>query len=101
MKEETTNNRLRSIDTGALTTFGSFACTERKKKDNGDAIEPTGTLSGSRSGRAALRREQQEQLESNHRENRVAEKKGEMTHRSHKHSPQKKEMAERLKVIWD
>jgi hypothetical protein len=35
------------------------------------------TLSGNRSGRAALRREQREQLESNHVENRAKGKEGE------------------------
>jgi hypothetical protein len=40
-----------------------------KNKDDGGTPGPTGTLSGSSSGQVALRREQQEQLESNHREN--------------------------------
>jgi hypothetical protein len=37
-----------------------------KNKDDGGTLGPTGTLSGNCSGRAALRREQQEQLQSNH-----------------------------------
>jgi hypothetical protein len=34
-KEETTNNRLRAINVGALTTLRTFARTD-KKKDDGD-----------------------------------------------------------------
>jgi hypothetical protein len=39
-----------------------------EKKDDDDAPGPPGTLSGNPSGRAALRKEQREQLGSNHRE---------------------------------
>jgi hypothetical protein len=42
------------------------------------------------SGRAALRRMQREQLESNHRESRATRKESEADHRSHKHSPRKR-----------
>jgi hypothetical protein len=42
-----------------------------EKADDSDTREPTGTLAGSRSERAALRCEQREQLESNFRENRA------------------------------
>jgi hypothetical protein len=62
-KEETTDNRLRAKDVGTLTTLGTFSSTNRKK-DEDDKPGSVRTLSGSRSGRAALRREQ---LESNHR----------------------------------
>jgi hypothetical protein len=42
------------------------------EEDNGDKPEQTGTLGGNHSGRAALRRKQREQLESNHRETSIA-----------------------------
>jgi hypothetical protein len=41
-------------------------------------------------GKAALRREQTEQLDSNHRENRATKKEGEADHRRHKHSPRRR-----------
>jgi hypothetical protein len=59
--------------------------TETSDKDDGGTPGPVRTLSGNRSGRAALR----EQLERNHRENRATGKKGEADHRRHKHSPRK------------
>jgi hypothetical protein len=40
-----------------------------EKEDGGGTLRPAGTLSGDRSGQAALRREQREQLESNNCEN--------------------------------
>jgi hypothetical protein len=40
-----------------------------EKKDDGGTAGPPSTLSGNRSGRVDLRREQREQLESNHCEN--------------------------------
>jgi hypothetical protein len=49
-----------------------------------------GALSGNRSGWAPLRREQQEQLESNHHENQATGKEGEANHRHHKHRPRKR-----------
>jgi hypothetical protein len=45
---------------------------------------------GTTRGQVALRREKQEQLESNHSENPVTGKEGETDHRRHKHSPQKR-----------
>jgi hypothetical protein len=41
-------------------------------------------------GQAALRREQQEQLDSNRPENRGVVNEGEASHRHHKHSPSEK-----------
>jgi hypothetical protein len=61
-----------------------------EKKDDGGTPGPTGNISGNHSGRPALRREQREQLESNHRENRATGKEGETDHRRHKHSPRKR-----------
>jgi hypothetical protein len=46
--------RVRAGDVGAPATLGSFAHIDRKK-DGGSISGPTGILSGSRSGRAALR----------------------------------------------
>jgi hypothetical protein len=51
---------------------------------------PARTLSGNCWGRAALRREKQEQLETNHRENRATGKEGETDHRRHKHNPRRR-----------
>jgi hypothetical protein len=48
MKEETTNNSVRAIEVGALSTLGTSACTNWKK-DDGNTPGPTGFLSGSRS----------------------------------------------------
>jgi hypothetical protein len=53
---------------------------------DGGTLGPARTLSGSRSWRAAFRREQRKQLESNHHENRATGKEGEADHRRHKHS---------------
>jgi hypothetical protein len=79
-KEESTH-RERARDVGALATLSSFACTNQKKdlyylhpvvchdvekKVNGSIPGSTGTLLGSHSGMAVLRREQ---LESNQCEN--------------------------------
>jgi hypothetical protein len=33
MKEEITNNSLRAMDVGALTTLGTFVLTDQKKKN--------------------------------------------------------------------
>jgi hypothetical protein len=60
------------------------------KKDGGGTHGTPGTLSENCSGRAALRREQREQLESNHSENRATGMEGEADHKRHKHSPQKR-----------
>jgi hypothetical protein len=46
--------------------------------------------SGNRLGRAVLKREPREQLESNHSENRATGNKGETDHRRHKHCPRKR-----------
>jgi hypothetical protein len=46
-----------------------------EKKDDGGTPGLPGTLSGNSWGRAALRREQREQLWSNHRENRATGRK--------------------------
>jgi hypothetical protein len=48
-----------------------------KNKDDGDPPGPVRTLSGSRSGRATLRREQREKLEITHLGNRATGKEGE------------------------
>jgi hypothetical protein len=63
---------------------------ERNKDDDGGKPGPACTLSGSRSGRVTLRREQREQLESNRSENRATGKEGEADHKRHKHSPRKR-----------
>jgi hypothetical protein len=52
-----------------------------KNKDDGGTPGLACTLSGNHSAQAALRTEQQEQLESNHHENRATGKKGEVDHR--------------------
>jgi hypothetical protein len=76
-------HRLSAGNIGALSTIGSFVPID-KKNDGDDKPGPTGTLSGSHSGQAPLRREQQEQLKSKrHREE------SETNHRHCKHSPQK------------
>jgi hypothetical protein len=64
--------------------------TELGKEDDGGTPGPARTLSGNRSRPAALRKEQREQLDSNHRENRAKGKECEADHRRHKHSPQKR-----------
>jgi hypothetical protein len=61
-----------------------------QKKDDGGTPGPTGTLSRNRSGLAALRREQREQLESNQHEKRATGKEGEADHKGHKYSPRKR-----------
>jgi hypothetical protein len=64
MKEEPAC-RVRAGEVGAPATLGSFAPTNQKSRMM--VIYPglAHILSGSRSGRAAMRREQWEQLESN------------------------------------
>jgi hypothetical protein len=57
-----------------------------KNKDDGGTLGPARNVSGNRSGCAALRREQVEQLESSHRENRGMGWEGEPDHSCHKHS---------------
>jgi hypothetical protein len=47
------------------------------------------TLLGNSSGRAALKSEQREQLENNHREKWASGKEGEADHRRHKHRSRK------------
>jgi hypothetical protein len=54
------------------------------KENDGGTPGKARTLSGNRSGRAALRREQ---LESNHREIRATGKEGTANHRRHKQNP--------------
>jgi hypothetical protein len=63
---------------------------EKNKDNDGDTPGPARTLSGNHSGRAAFGREQREQLESNHGENRAMGKEGEADHRRHKYSPRKR-----------
>jgi hypothetical protein len=75
---------------GAPATVSSFAPTDWKKQDDSDKPGQTGTLSGSHLGRTALRREQREQLESEHQENPSHGEEGETDRRHHKHSPQKR-----------
>jgi hypothetical protein len=74
MKEETAR-RVRVGDVGAPATLDSFVPPQLEKQDDGDKPGSTGTLGGNRSGQAALRREQQEQLESSHCENRTTGRK--------------------------
>jgi hypothetical protein len=54
---------------GALTILGTFAPTRPEKEESGRP-RPTSTITRKSSGRATLRREQRERLESGHRENR-------------------------------
>jgi hypothetical protein len=60
-----------------------------RERNDGGTLWPAGTLSGNRSGRAALRGEQWESLESNNSENRATKKEDGADHRRHKHSPRK------------
>jgi hypothetical protein len=65
-EEETTSSlRDRCRSTGHSRNFYPQPS---EKEDDGGTFESARILSGNRSGRAALRREQREQLESNHRE---------------------------------
>jgi hypothetical protein len=87
-KEETAHSRswrCRSIDHSR-----NFCPHRSEKQDDRDTPGPLGNLSGSRLGRAALRREQRKPLESNNPENRATEEKGKTVHRRHKHSPRKR-----------
>jgi hypothetical protein len=72
-KRETAHG-VRAMDVGALIILGTFAWT-RPEEDDGDKPGTTGTLPESHSGRAALRREQREQLESKQHENRATGRK--------------------------
>jgi hypothetical protein len=64
-KEETAH-RVRTVDVGTLT---ALRCLHQSEKENdGDKPGSISALRGSRSGRATLRREHRERLESNHRE---------------------------------
>jgi hypothetical protein len=58
-KEETTNNKLEAMDVGALTILGTVALTDQKD-ENDDKPGLARILSGSRSQRTALRKEQLE-----------------------------------------
>jgi hypothetical protein len=71
------------------------------EKDGGSTPAPACTLSGNRSGRAAVRREQQEQLASKNRENWATGKEGNTNHKRCKHSPQKEEMVAHLCGVQD
>jgi hypothetical protein len=102
-KEETTD-RLRAGDVGALATLGSLPapterrifivcillCVDVEKKVDGSTSGQTGTICRNRLGRAALMREQEDQLESNRCENGATEEKSETNHRHRKHSPWKR-----------
>jgi hypothetical protein len=79
MKKETTNNSVGAIEVGASSILGTFALTDRKK-DDGDQFRPARTFSGSSSGRATLRREQRERIESKHREKPSHGEEGETKH---------------------
>jgi hypothetical protein len=59
-------------------------------KDDDGTPGPARTLSGKRSRRAALMREQREQLGSNYCENRTTGKEGDADHRRGKHNPRKR-----------
>jgi hypothetical protein len=60
------------------------------KYDDDGTPGPARISLGNGSGRAALRREQRKQLESNHRENRATERKGETDRRRHEYSLRKR-----------
>jgi hypothetical protein len=66
---------LRARDVRAPVSLGSLARTVGKQDDGGPP-GPACTLSANHSGRAALKKEQREQLVSNHRENRATGKEG-------------------------
>jgi hypothetical protein len=68
----------------------SKAQPSEKNKESGGTSGPASTLTRSRSGRAALRREQWEDLESNHCETQATGKDGEADYRSRKQSPREK-----------
>jgi hypothetical protein len=59
-----------------VTGHPSKAQPSEKNKDDGDIPGPACALSGNCSGRAALRREQREQLESNHCKKQATGKEG-------------------------
>jgi hypothetical protein len=80
---------LRAMDVRELITLRTSAQTNWKK-NYGSRLGLTGTLSGSCSGWSTLRREQREQLESNHHENQATGKEGKTNHRHPKHSPWKR-----------
>jgi hypothetical protein len=100
--KEETMHKLRARDVGGLATLDSLSTlTERRifivcillcihdveKKVYGSTPGPTGTICRNSLGQAALRREQQDQFENNHHENRATGEKGETDHRRHKHGP--------------
>jgi hypothetical protein len=62
------------------------------KYDDG-TLEAPGAFSGKYLRLVALRREQWEQLESNHHENQAMGKEGEASHRHHKQIPQKRSVS--------
>jgi hypothetical protein len=74
--EKETAHRVGAGNVGALATLGSFPH-RSEKQDDGDKPGLTGTLPGSRSGWADLRREQREWLENKHREKPSHGKEGE------------------------
>jgi hypothetical protein len=82
-KEETSSS-LRARDIGGSTTPGTFGCSDRKKKIMVVHLDQLSSYQGT------LRREQREQLESNHHENRTTGKEGMADHIRHKHSPRKR-----------
>jgi hypothetical protein len=84
-----------ALRVGAPATLSSFASIDSWKRDDGEKPGLTGTLSGRRSGRAGLRREQRERLESKPRERPSHGKDDETDHRRYKHSALK-EMAVHL-----
>jgi hypothetical protein len=83
--EEGTAHRVRTGDVGAFDHSRIFCLHQAEKEDDGDKPGQTGTLCWNRSRQAALRREPQERLESNHHENWVTGRKVRLR-RSHKHS---------------
>jgi hypothetical protein len=76
--EERTDANLREMNVEIRTNqdAGAPATVLQPSEKDGGICGPARTLSGKHSGRAALRREQREQLESNPRENRTSRKEG-------------------------
>jgi hypothetical protein len=77
--EEETIRKSRARDGGAPAPSRKFLPQSLEKKDDGVTTGQARTLSGNRSGRPALRREQREQLESSYRGNRAKGRKARPT----------------------
>jgi hypothetical protein len=99
-RDQKANSRVFDWATGSewLDTLAGLASSKRKgvtyrarpsekNKDDVGTYGPAHTASGNHSERAALRREQREELEGDHHEIRATGKEGEFDHRHYKHSP--------------